>query len=227
GIHRVLEQTRPSMLTLYKLAFGVLAVLLLLLTFVPLPHDPLAGNYQARGMYPLGMAGAYPLGADDAGRDVLSRLMLAGRFEVLRLLVLALLVGGGGFLARVQMQKRSGRAWPSIPVLVMAVALTLAVALLAEMAIGLFGTNTTLRSLGIVGRVLVGAPAEQPSPSWSNMLIDGREMGLRAPWLVMVPFLALIGSMVGIVLLASGIVDLPKRREPAATAILPTDMNRQ
>jgi serine/threonine protein kinase/ABC-type dipeptide/oligopeptide/nickel transport system permease subunit len=220
GIHRVLEQARPSTFTLYKLTFGALVAVLLLMAFLPTPRDPLATNVQARLIYPLGLAGNYPLGGDTDGRDVLSRLMIGGRFEVLRLGLLGALVAGVGFLARRQLSKRMRRAWPRTPLIVIAIGVTLAAALLVETGIGLLGTNTTLRWLGIVGRLLVGAPADASSASWSGMLIEGREAGIRAPWLFLFPFLCLVGSALGLLALASAVADLLKRRAPAPTAIL-------
>ena len=104
----------------------------------------------------------------------------------------------------------------------MTVAVCLSAALLAETAIGLFGDGFTLRWLGIVGRLLVGAPPDSSSVAWSSMLIDGREAGLRAPWLFVFPFVCLIASAVGMLALGSGVADLLKRRDPAPTAILQT-----
>ena len=54
------------------------------------------------------------------------------------------------------------------------------------------------------------------------MLIEGREAGVRGPWLFLFPFLCLVGTTVGMLALGSGIADLLKRRAPAVapTAIL-------
>lgn len=222
GIHRVLEQTRPSKFTLYKLTFGVLVAVLLLMTFLPTPRDPFATNAQARLIYPLGLAGTYPLGGDADGRDVLSRLMLGGRFELIRLGLLAAIIGGIGLLVRRQLAKRMQRIWPSTSLLVMTVAVCLTATLLVETGIGLFGDDFTLRWLGMFGRLLVGAPPDPSSAAWSGMVIGGREAGIRAPWLFLFPFVCLIGTAVGMLALGSGIADLLKRRAsaPAPTAIL-------
>jgi ABC-type dipeptide/oligopeptide/nickel transport system permease subunit len=62
-------------------------LLLLLMTLLPTPRDPLQQNFSARLAFPLGAVSGYVLGGDQLGRDVLSRMMSGGRYLLFRLAV--------------------------------------------------------------------------------------------------------------------------------------------
>ncbi|MDP9793952.1 peptide/nickel transport system permease protein [Catenuloplanes nepalensis] len=77
-----------------RIAAGLLTAIVLLALLGPLlaPHDPLAGGAEILA----GPSGAYPLGTDYLGRDVLSRLLAGSRVSVLgavQVALVALVVG--------------------------------------------------------------------------------------------------------------------------------------
>lgn len=70
-----------SMTIVGNIAAGVCVLLILLAIFGPLlaPHDPTAPDV----LYPLGgPSGAHPLGTDETGRDILSRLLYGARSSI-------------------------------------------------------------------------------------------------------------------------------------------------
>src|SRR5687768_6542686 len=88
---------RMRRLPLFSLA--ILAVILLAAVFAELlaPRSPLAMSLPRSFLPPFWMEGgelAYPLGTDDLGRDVLSRMIFGARISLL--VALASLVIGGG-----------------------------------------------------------------------------------------------------------------------------------
>lgn len=77
---------------------GILALIVLAVVFAPLlaPHDPYQTSI-ARRLRPIGTAG-YPLGTDELGRCILSRILYGGRVSLFMgtfPVAAALLVGGG------------------------------------------------------------------------------------------------------------------------------------
>lgn len=82
------------------------------------------------------------------------------------------------------------------PLLVQAT-LTVAYAVLAEAALS-----------------FLGAGIPQPAPSWGNALADGRDYFRDAPWISIIPGLAIAGLVLGINLLGDGLRDLldPRHR---------------
>lgn len=91
--------SRRVMLSLIRspvgmMGFLLVATLLLLALFAPLiaPHDPTEFNLRARRLPPVWLEGdaTYPLGTDQLGRDLLSRLIFGSR--------VSLLVGAGGVM---------------------------------------------------------------------------------------------------------------------------------
>lgn len=82
------------------------------------------------------------------------------------------------------------------PLLVQAT-LTVAYAVLAEAALS-----------------FLGAGIPQPAPSWGNALADGRDHFRDAPWISIIPGLAIAGLVLGINLLGDGLRDLldPRQR---------------
>jgi peptide/nickel transport system permease protein len=92
----VLGRLRHDPTTLVCL--GILALIVLAVVFAPLlaPHDPYATGI-ARRLKPLGTSG-YPLGTDELGRCILSRILYGGRVSLFMgtfPVAAALLVGGG------------------------------------------------------------------------------------------------------------------------------------
>jgi ABC-type dipeptide/oligopeptide/nickel transport system permease subunit len=204
----------------------VAVLLLLLMTLLPTPRDPLQQNMSARLAFPLGAASGYALGGDELGRDVLSRMMSGGRFLLLRLTILGAVLVGLTMLVRRQLnrrararnpdQPRAGRIWAVTPMLVMLVTGVLALSVLSELAIGLAGAPVFLHILGPVGRVLLGVPRIPPAATWGRMLEDGLDVGVQAPWLPVFPLVGLVLVAAGLVALGTGIVDLLKQRARTA-----------
>jgi len=226
GFQRALQESKLGMATIYKLTIGVVVLLLLLMSLLPTPRDPLQQNSSARLAFPLGAAGGYVLGGDQLGRDVLSRLMSGGRFLLFRLSIVGLVLVGATLLVRRRFRRRAqarqsgeaspGRLWAITPGLVMLVTFGMALSVLVEAGLGFFGGPGVLQYLGPVGRVLLGVPPVPPTASWGGMLAEGRELGVQAPWLPIFPLTGLILVAIGLVLLGSGIVDLLKQRSRAA-----------
>jgi peptide/nickel transport system permease protein len=219
--------------TLLKLVFGVTMLILLLMTFLPMPHDPGATNYSERLQAPRGLAGSSMLGTDGEGRDILSRMSAGGRFIVLRAAIIGLLVTAAGLAIRRRARRRGRQPWLTAPRLIMTVAIVLSASMLLELVIGLLGgvgpfTLRRLQVSGIVGRIFLGVPPTPSStPSWGGMLANGIDLGMQALWLIVFPGLALLMVVVGFPLLGSGIVDLlrlrqsvERRRQSSDTAIL-------
>jgi ABC-type dipeptide/oligopeptide/nickel transport system permease subunit len=222
GLQRALQESKLGIGTLYKLTIGVAVMLLLLMTLLPTPRDPLQANSSARLAFPLGAASGYVLGGDQLGRDVLSRMMSGGRFLVFRLSLVGLILIGATLLVRRRLLKRAqarqpgqaspGRLWSITPGLVMLVTFGMALSVLSEAILGFFGGPDVLQYLGPVGRVLLGVPPAAPAATWGGMLEDGLRAGVQAPWLPIFPLTGLILVAIGLVLLGSGIVDLLKQR---------------
>jgi serine/threonine protein kinase len=214
-ILRALEESRLGMVTLYKLVIGGVVLLLLLMSVLPTPRDPLQQNFSERLAFPTGTIGGHVLGGDQFGRDVLSRLMVGGRALLFRLAIVGLLLTAGGILLQRRLKKRTGRAWPSPALLVMLVAGGLALSVLSEALIGYAGPAEPARFLGPVGRIFLGVPANPPVPTWGGMLAEGRQIGVQAPWLPIFPLAGLILVMLGIVSLGSGLADVVRQRTRA------------
>jgi serine/threonine protein kinase len=227
GIQRALESSRIGMRTVYKLMIGGAILLLLLMTLLPEPRDPLAQSSSSRLAFPFSTPG-HTLGADQLGRDVLSRLMSGGRYLLFRLAIVGLIVVGATVLVRRRLRKRaeargagpsaSRSIWRVTPALVLTLAICLALSVAIETAIGFFGTPDALRYFGPVGRILLGVPPAPPTATWGSMLADGRAVGVQAPWLAIFPLVGLMLVIAGIVLLGSGIVDLLQQRSRKASA---------
>jgi serine/threonine protein kinase len=211
-ILRALEESRLGMVTLYKLVIGGVVLLLLLMTLLPTPLDPLRQTSQDRLAFPTGTIGGHVLGADQLGRDVLSRLMVGGRALLFRLAIVGLLLTAGGILLQRRLKKRTGRAWLSPSVLVLVVAGGLALSVLTETLIGFAGPSEPVRFLGPIGRIFLGVPANPPTPTWGGMLAEGRQIGVQAPWLPIFPLVGLILVLVGIVSFGSGLADVVRQR---------------
>ena len=100
--------------TIYKLVLGGIVLLLLLMTLLPTPRDPVQQDFSARLAFPL-VASGHVLGADGQGRDVLSRLMSGGRFLLFRLAIVGLIVAGVTVLVRHRLASAPSAASPTSP----------------------------------------------------------------------------------------------------------------
>jgi len=228
GLQRVIEESKLGMATIYKLTIGIAILLLLLMTLLPAPRDPLQQNISARLAFPLGAASGYILGGDQLGRDVMSRMMSGGRYLLMRLSIVGLILVGASLLVRRRARKRTqarqpdqpipGRLWAVTPGLVMLVTFGMALSVLIEAALGLFGSPTGLAYLGPVGRILLGVPPAPPTATWGAMLEDGLDVGVQAPWLAIFPLTGLILVAVGLVLLGSGLADVLRQRARSAAS---------
>jgi peptide/nickel transport system permease protein len=76
-----LRRLRRDYMALAGIAFLLLVALVSILAPVLAPRDPIETNLSQR-LAPIGAPG-YPLGADDLGRDILSRLIWGGRISLL------------------------------------------------------------------------------------------------------------------------------------------------
>jgi ABC-type dipeptide/oligopeptide/nickel transport system permease subunit/predicted Ser/Thr protein kinase len=219
AIQRVLEESKLGMATIYKLTIGTVVLLLLLMTLLPTPRDPAQTNSSVRLAFPLAAVGGYVLGADQLGRDVLSRMMSGGRFLLFRLSIVGLVLVGATLLVRRQRRKRAdpgrqdaGRLWSVTPGLIVLVTAGMTLSVLIEIALGFFGSPNLLGYSGPVGSVLLGLPRTPPAASWGGMLVEGRELGIQAPWLPLFPLTGLILVAIGLAAMGSGIVDVLKQR---------------
>ncbi len=224
GLQRVIDETQISTRTVYKLAFGIIVLALLLMTFLPTPRDPAESNASYRLAFPFGIAGGFILGADDSGRDVLSQMMVGGRFLVLRMVVIGAILTGICRIVRRRMRKRGGRIWPSTRGIVLVVAIGLAVAMLQELVVSfLVGGNVrSSGGLGPVGTVLLGIPRTPPGSSWGSIIALGRFDAVRAPWLILFPGGGLVLIAAACIALGSGIVDVLRLRADRRTLPAPT-----
>jgi serine/threonine-protein kinase len=212
AIQRVIDESKLSSVTIYKLAIGGVVLLLLLMSLLPAPHDPTTQSILDRFAFPLAGSERYLLGGDELGRDVLSRLMVGGRALLFRLALVGLVLAGAGLLLRRRIARRTGRTWPSASLLILLVTGGLAASVALELVLGYSGVPAPLRLLGPVGRIFLGVPALPPATTWGGMLAEGREYRVQAPWLPMFPTLGLLLVLVGVVLLGSGIADVVKQR---------------
>ena len=116
------------------------------------PHDPIEQNLYHR-LEPPWLA--HPLGTDDFGRDILSRIIYGSRISL---------------------------------------------------RIGLISI-----SIALTGGTGLGA--QPPTPEWGAMLSDGRELLLKAPWVMSFPGLAIFVLVLALNLFGDGLRDAldPKR----------------
>jgi serine/threonine protein kinase/ABC-type dipeptide/oligopeptide/nickel transport system permease subunit len=210
--------------TLFKLVVGAAMVLLLLMTFLPTPHDPLSTSLADRLMLPRGPAGPYVLGTDAQGRDTLSRLMAGGRFLTMRLCIVALLATAVGLLIRRRARSRGGRSWLTAPRLILAVAVVVSLSVVSELMLAYLASEGAisvgrLMRVGMLGEILLGAPRDPPAASWGGMFGAGRASAGVAPWLAAFPAIGLVVVAVGMAMLGSGLADLLTRRARRAAAL--------
>jgi peptide/nickel transport system permease protein len=147
---QALRQLRRDRLAVAAVIFLVLLALISALANWIAPKDPIQTNLALR-LAPPGTRG-YPLGADDLGRDILSRLIWGGRISllvgfgaVLLALILGVLVGliagyAGGWLDSFIMR--------TIDILMAFPAILLAIAIVASLGPGL---RNAMLAISIVG----------------------------------------------------------------------------
>ena len=69
------------------------------------------------------------------------------------------------------------------------------------------------------GLSFLGLGVAPPTPSWGNMILEGRSLFFAAPWIALAPGVALTLTAIAFNLLGDGLRDAldPRRREPART----------
>ena len=250
---------------------SVVGVLLIVALLAPIlaPQDPLRQDLYNRLQSP---SITYPLGTDDFGRDILSRIIYGSRISLRIGLVsisVALLVGSaiglvagyrGGVIDSLSMRFMDILlAFPSILLAIAIVAIIgpgienvmIAVSIVmvpqfarllrasalsvremayieAARALGSGELRLMLRgvlpnclaplivqstlSLGTAmldaaGLSFLGLGAQPPTPEWGSMLSGGRELLLKAPWVMTFPGMAIFVVVLGLNLLGDGLRD--------------------
>ena len=191
------------------LALGILAPVL------PI-QDP---NFQDLSQKLQGPSAAHPLGTDDLGRDMISRVIWGARVSVpAGILVIALtgivgcLVGAiagytGGIVDNAIM--RTADAILSFPSIILAMAITA--------ARGGPGLSNALLAVAIVltaGLSFIGLGAVPPDPEWGAMIKQGADKGLQYWWYAAAPGLAIMSVVMGLNFFGDGLRDAldPRRR---------------
>ncbi len=146
-----LRRLRRDHLAMAAAAFLLVVTLVSLLAPVLAPRDPIETNLSQR-LAPIGTSG-YPLGADDLGRDILSRLMWGGRISLLigfSAVMLSMVVGVliglvagyfGGWLDSLTMRL--------IDILLAFPAILLAITIVASLGPGLRNSMIAVSMVGI------------------------------------------------------------------------------
>lgn len=256
----VIARLRRDRFSQFGVALVVLVVACALLAPWLAPYDPLIGDL--RGAYLKGPGGAYLLGTDTQGRDVLSRVIWGARISLGVGLIaqsiatalgvaLGLIAGYYGrwidatvmrladitlaFPALLLLIAVAAAVRPSLPVIFVVIGIvgwagmarlvrsqvlvlrsadyvTAARALGARDRRILFlhllpnvrGPVIVAATLGIAGAIMaeaalsfVGLGAQPPTPSWGAMVSDGRELLRVAPWVSVVPGLAIGLAVLG------------------------------
>ena len=255
----------------------VFAVLVFIAIFAPLiaPHDPIQQYRDALLVPPMwqesGQA-AFPLGTDQVGRDMLSRLIYGARFSLFIGVIVVVVALAGGIT--VGLIAGFFRGWVDIVIMrVMDVILAFPALLLALVLVALLGpglinamiaialvlqphfvrltraavftekskdyvvaarvagagnlrlmTRTILpnclapiivqATLSFSSAILdaaalgfLGMGAQPPTPEWGTMLADAREFILRAWWVVTLPGLMILVTVLAINLVGDGLRD--------------------
>lgn len=256
---------------------GILAVICVALPPL-LPWEPETIRLDAVLAPP---SAAHPLGTDDLGRDILTRLLHGGRISLLIGLVaglsgtgIGLAVGGvagyvGGRVDGLLMRTADAvRAIPALPLLMVLAAVVGSGPLSIAAVIGLSSWMETarviraevlrLREMPFVeaarsvgarpARILglhilpntwgplavaatlaagdaiiaesaisfLGLGVQPPTPTWGNMLMDAQASMARAPWLTVVPGLAILATVLAVNLLGDGLAELADPRRGGA-----------
>ncbi len=259
---------------------GVFVALVLIALFSPIlaPCDPLEQNLAVRLRPP---SLAHPLGTDDFGRDILSRIIYGARISLrIGLVALSIALSAGTFLGLVAGYKGGWvdscimrlmdimLAFPSILLAIGIVAvigpgidnamLAISIVMVPQFARLVRSSVLSIREMAYIeaaralgagdGRIVVysvlpnclaplivqttlslatavldaaglsflGLGAQPPTPEWGAMLAGGRELLLKAPWVMTFPGLAIFTVVLGLNLFGDGLRDaLDPKRIPA------------
>src|SRR6266545_1828938 len=192
------------------LGFVIVGCYVVVALFAPtlVPHDPNHQDLTRRLAPPIGLGlanadGAYPLGNDNLGRDILSRLisgtrisLMVGTSTVIGAALFGSLVGAlagylRGWFDTGDMRVVSRHILPNT----LSTILVIATLQLGTVVI----TEASLSFLGI--------SVESSIPTWGGMLSDGREFMRGAWWLATFPGIAISILVLGANLLGDGLRD--------------------
>ena len=209
-------------------AFVIFAAVVLGALFAPwlAPHNPVQQFRDHMLTPPLWQAGGlaqFPLGTDELGRCLLSRLLFGARVSLLigaASVLLALLPGVALGLVAAFHPK-----WIS-PVIMrlMDILLALPGLLLAIAVITILGPLIVNATLSFSSAILetaalgfLGLGVQPPLPEWGSMLSAARDYIERAPWVVTMPGLTILITVLAINLMGDGLRDAldPKLRSAA------------
>ena len=256
---------------------GILIGLIVVAVLAPLlaPYDPLEQNLYKRLLAP---SLTYPLGTDDFGRDILSRIIYGTRISLrIGLISISIALSMGSALGLVAGYRGGGLdtvimrfmdimlAFPSILLAIAIVAVTgpgidnvmvaVSIVMVPQYARLVRACVLSIREMAYVeaarapgggevrillasvlpnctaplivqstlsmgtaildaaGLSFLGLGAQPPVPEWGAMLSGGRELLLKAPWVMTFPGLAIFTVVLGLNLFGDGLRDAldPKR----------------
>jgi peptide/nickel transport system permease protein len=227
-VEPVLESAPPGTLKLRRrrrrwrwpyVSGGILAIFLFVGLFGPLltPHDPEEINLSDSLKPPVGWGGTWthPLGTDDLGRDVLSRLVYGARVSLLVSLAVVFLAGVIGVGIAVFAGYKGGRL-DAFLMRTTDASLAFPVLLLAIVIVGIYGPSTTIVIIVLVvagwptyARVLRSEVLRIRSMDFVSM---ARAMGGDTKWVIrrhvlpniLATLLVLASLAVGLAIIAEG-----------------------
>ena len=186
---------------------GILTGFVVIAALAPLiaPYDPLLPD-QTRSLAP--PSAAHPLGHDEFGRDVLSRLIFGARVSIAVSMVSIALALGVGTLAGLLAGYFGGLVdWivmrgADVVLSVPPVLLAIGAPLIVQGSLAL-GAAMLLES----GLSFIGLGAQPPTPSWGSMVSSARSIMERVPLLVLSPSIALAAAILSFNILGDGVRD--------------------
>ena len=60
----------------------------------------------------------------------------------------------------------------------------------------------------VLGHPILGLGAVPPTPTWGNIMAEGRQYMIEAPWIITIPGIALMITVMGLNLLGDGLRDV-------------------